>query len=144
MALHVIPTCLETLHLIREADILHQLAVAGFLVLLCGAVASPLLVDQAVVAAGHKRVRLLGAAGGVGGFGDVRKVRNPRDVVQQAARLGVGSIAVGVAVFLLNVPPQFPALPLLLDLRLNLWRTTKGDMRQAMVEKFVDDIILCG
>lgn len=122
MALRVIPTCLVTLPLIREADVLHQGAVAGFFVLLWGAVASPLAVDQTVAAAGHKHVRLLGAADGVGGFGDVREVRNPRDVVQQAARLGVGGIAVGVAIFLLNVPPEFPALPLLQDLRLNLRR----------------------
>lgn len=73
------------------------------------------------MAAAHQHVRLLGAADGGGCFGDVREVRQSRHVVQQAAGLCVRSIAVGVAVLLLDVPAEFPALPLLEDLGLHLW-----------------------
>lgn len=72
------------------------------------------------MAAGHQHVPFFGAADRSGGFGDVREVRQLRDVVEQAAHLGVGGVAVGVAVFLLYVPAQLPALPLLQDLRLYL------------------------
>lgn len=71
-----------------------------------GALARPITVDHTVVvASSHKHVRLLRAADRGRGFGDVREMRQSRDVVQQASCLGVGGIAVGVAVFLLDVPP---------------------------------------
>ena len=130
VALCVLPLGLVTLHLVREADVLHQGAVAlCSLVQWRGALPFPRAVLRAVVAASHQHVPLLGAAEGSGGLGDVREVRQPRDVVQQAARLGVGGIAVGVAVFLLDVPPELPAFPLLQDLGLYLrrgWR--RGDV----------------
>lgn len=103
MALHVLPLPLVTLHLVRKADVLLQGAVADGS--LTPALACPLTVDHTVVAAGHKHEPLLRAADRGRAFGDVREVRHSRDVVQQAARLRVGGIAVGVAVFLLDVPP---------------------------------------
>lgn len=144
MALHLTEMCVITLRLVREA-ILHQGAVAGSLVLLGGAVASRLAVDRPVVAAGHEHMCLFGAADRVRGFGDVRKARKLRDVVQQTARLRVGSIAVGVAVFLLDVPPEFPALPLLQDLRLDLWRVQNKSRREktGQWKKYLSNI-LCG
>lgn len=73
------------------------------------------------MAVSHKHVPLFGATDRGGGFGDVREVRQSRDMVQQARCLCVGGIAVGVAILLLDVPPQFPALPLLQDLRLHFF-----------------------
>lgn len=67
------------------------------------------------MAARHQHAPLLGAAQGGRGLGQ------RADVVQQAARLCVGRVAVGVTVLLLDVPAQFPALPFLQDLRLNLF-----------------------
>ena len=75
---------------------------------------------HAVVAAHHQRVLLLGGAGQAGGGGDVGEVGQLGHVGHHAAVLGVGGLAVGVAVLLLNVPPQLPAFPFLLNLRLHL------------------------
>lgn len=126
MALHVLSLALVTLHLVHEADVLHHGAVAdGSLVQWRAAPVVVLTVDRAVVASGHKHVPLLGRAGRGGGLGDVREMRQPRDVVHQAATLGVWGIAVRVAVLLLDVPPELPALPLLQDLGLHLRKRTE-------------------
>lgn len=116
VTLHVLPLAL-VVELVRDADVLHQGAAADVLLVL-----RLFAVKQTVVAGGHQHVPLLRGAGRARGFGDVREVRQLGDVVQQAARLGVGRIAVGVAVLLLDVPAQLPALPLLQDLRLHLGR----------------------
>lgn len=79
-----------------------------------------LTLDHPVVAPGHQHVPLLGGADRGGGLGDVWEMGQPVDVVEQAAGLGVGGVAVGVAVLLLDVPPELPTLPLLQDLRLDL------------------------
>lgn len=61
-------------------------------------------VDHTIEASSHKHVPLLRGVGRGRGFGDVWEVRQSGDVVQKARGLRVGGIAVGVAVFLLNVP----------------------------------------
>ncbi len=103
MALHVLSLTLVTLHLVRKADVLRYGAVADGS--LAPALARPLTVDHTVVASSHEHVPLLGAADRGRGFGNVWEMRQSRHVIQQAACLRVGGIAVGVAVFLLDVPP---------------------------------------
>lgn len=121
MALHVLPLTLVALRLVREADVLQQGAVAdGSLVSRRGALTRPFAAGRAVVASGHEHARLLGAADGGRAFADVWEMRQPGDVVQQAGCLGVVRVAVGVAVLLLDVPTELPALPLLQDLGLHL------------------------
>lgn len=57
------------------------------------------------MASSHKHMPLLRAADRGRVFGDVWEMRQSRHMVHQAGCLGVGGIAVGVAVFLLDVPP---------------------------------------
>lgn len=116
MTLHVVPMSLTTWRPVCQADVLHQRASAYVPLTMRGrAVLLHAAVGRAVVASSHEHVRLLGVADGLGGFGYIWEVRQLGDVVQQAARLRVVGIAVGVAVLFLNVPPQFPALPRLQD-----------------------------
>lgn len=116
MTLHVFPMSLTTWRPVCQADVLHQRASAYAPLTMRGrAVLLHAAVGRAVVASSHEHVRLLGVADGLGGFGYIWEVRQLGDVVQQAARLRVVGIAVGVAVLFLNVPPQFPALPRLQD-----------------------------
>lgn len=101
-----------------------------------------LVVGHAVVASGHQHVPFLGAADRSGGLGDVWQVRQSGDVVQQAARLRVVGVAVGVAVLLLDVPPQLPALPLFQDLGLHLEGRAESVFRmgsQIMSSSFISD-----
>lgn len=106
-----------TLRLFCEANILHQGAVADGSFTRMG---GTLGVYHTVLQARHQHAPFFRVANWSRGFGDVWQLREPRDVVQQAARLCIGGIAVGVPIFLLNVPPQLPTLPLLKDLRLDL------------------------
>ena len=93
-------------HLVSEADVLHYRTAAGGSLMQWGdALVLLFVVDHTIVASSHEHVPLLRCADRGGGFGDVWEMRQSRDVVQQAARLRVGGIAVGVAVFLLDVPP---------------------------------------
>lgn len=143
MALHVLSLALVALRLVHEADVLHQGAVAdGSLVQRRGAPVVVLAVDRTVVASGHKHVPLLGRAGRGGGFGDVREVRQSRDVVQQAARLRVWGIAVRVAVLLLDVPAELPALPLLQDLGLHLKKRTERKGKRMKLTKVLFRVVL--
>lgn len=125
---------LTTWRPVCQAGVLHQRACIpltrrGRAVLLHAAV------GPAVVATGHEHVRLLGVADGLGGFGDVWEVRQLGDVVQQAARLRVVGVAVGVAVLFLNVPAQFPALPRLQDFGLHL----RKELRSVPSERRASD-----
>lgn len=109
VTLRVLPLTLATLRFARRASAAVPLA--------------PLLppsARRAVAARGHEHARLLGAADGGRGFGHVGEVGQLGGVVQQAARLSVVGVAVGVAVLLLDVPPELPALPRLQDFRLHL------------------------
>lgn len=92
------------LGLVQKAHVIHH-----------GAVTERALVLTRRLAVGHQDVPLLGAAdrrrrlgGTVGDLGQPL-----RDVVEQAGRLGVGRVAVCVAVFLFDISAQFPTLPLL-------------------------------
>lgn len=105
VALNVLSLNLITLRLPRLADVLHKGAVAGSFVLLRAGVFRLLAVDHPVVAASHEPRLLFGTADRARRFGDVWEVGKPRDVVQQAGRLSVVGVAVGVAIFLLDVPP---------------------------------------
>lgn len=89
-----------------EADVLHKGAVAdGSLMQRGGALVHLFTVGHTVVASSHKHVPLLRVADRGRGFGDVWEMRQSGDVIQEAACLRVGGIAVGVAVLLLDIPP---------------------------------------
>lgn len=105
VALHILPLTFIALHLVREAYVIHQCAAAAAsLVQRVDTPLYPFTVDHTIVASSHKHVPLLRGAGRGRGFGNVWEVRQSGDVVQKACGLRVGGIAVGVAVFLLNVP----------------------------------------
>lgn len=114
MTLRILPLTLATLHFAQRASAVVPRARRGQAPLL------PSSVRRAVATCGHEHARLLGAADGGRGFGDIGEVRQLGGVIQQAARLGVVGVAVGVAVLFLYVPPEFPALPRLQDFRLHL------------------------
>lgn len=115
VTLRILPPTLATLRVAQRASAVVPLARRGRAPLLLSSSAR-----RAVATRGHEHARLLGAADGGGGFGDIGEVGQLGGVVQQAARLGVVGVAVGVAVLFLDVPPEFPALPRLQDFRLHL------------------------
>lgn len=140
VTLRILPLTLATLHF-AQAYVLHQRASAAASLARRGQ--TPLLlsaVRHAVATCGHEHARLLGAADGGRGFGNIREVRQLGDVVQQAARLGVVGVAVGVAVLFLDVPPKFPALPRLQDFRLHLRKEPRGNPGQSWMR---DKDIMC-
>lgn len=71
--------------------------------------------DHTIATSRHKHVPLLKGADRGRGFGNVWKMRQSGHMIQQAACLRVGGVAVGMAVFFLNVPAKLPALPLFQD-----------------------------
>lgn len=121
VTLRVLPLTLAIAHLVCESYVLHQRASADVSLAWRGQALLLLSsVRQSVVTSRHEHARLLGVADRGRGFGNIWEVRQLGDVVQQAARLRVVGIAVGVAVLFFYVPPEFPALPRLQDFRLHL------------------------
>lgn len=111
MTLHILTLTLATLHVAQACVLPQRASAVGSLVRRGQA---PLLLSamrHAVATSGHKHARLLEAADGGRGFGNIGEVRQLGGVVQQAACLRVVSVAIGVAVLFLDVPPKFPALP---------------------------------
>lgn len=97
MTLHVLSLGLVTLYLVQKVDVCSLVQRGGALICL-------LTEDHTIVTSGHKHVPFLGGADWGRAFGDVWEMRQLTDVVGQAACLRVVCIAVGVTVFLLDVP----------------------------------------
>lgn len=133
MTLHILSLTLVTLHLVCEAYVLLQRAAADCsLVQRTDAMLHLLRVDHTVATSRHKHVPLLKGADRGRVFGNVWEMRQSGDMIQQAACLRVGGVAVGMAVFLLNVPPKLPALPLFQDFGLHLRRAQRVVRRRVV------------